>query len=180
MRGAIFVDYVRLIRQWKGVDWARVLRLEDFALVQQRIDLAAWYPMANFERLGLAIFSQPRTPGLRGARRLGAIEALAFAKKQPQLLAHGDAVETLMRLRVLRSTLFDFEAFDLASLGEGQAVVELAYHMSPRAEEAACHQTIGFCEAVLDAAGAQKINIGFTECRWAGAERTTATLAWQG
>jgi hypothetical protein len=43
------------------------------------------------------------------------------------LLAEGDPVETLMRLRVQRATLFDFPAFDIPTLIEGDALMTMSY-----------------------------------------------------
>jgi len=80
---------------------------------------------------------------------------------------------------VMRSTMFDFAAFDVPTLTEGHALVTIAYQMSPLAEEAACHQTIGFCEGVLGLSGAKKVRTHFTERSWSGDARTSATLDWQ-
>lgn len=168
-----------MIRQLKDVDWTKALRVEDLAFVQQRIDPDAWYPMASFERLGLAILSQAQSPGMDGVRLWGLFSANAFAKTHPTLVAPGDPVETLMRLKVMRSTMFDFPAFDVPTLIEGHAAVTIAYQMSPLAEEAACHQTIGFCEGVLGLAGAKKVRADFMERAWSGAARTSASFDWQ-
>jgi hypothetical protein len=87
-------------------------------------------------------------------------------------------VESLMRLRVMRSTLFDFQAFDIPMLTDGHAYVEITYHMSPRAEEAACHQTLGFCEGVVSLASATPVRATFRERAWRGATRTLIDLEW--
>ena len=42
VRGSFFVEYVRMIRRRKDVEWMRTLRVEDLALVQQRITPEAW------------------------------------------------------------------------------------------------------------------------------------------
>ena len=84
-----------------------------------------------------------------------------------------------MRLRVLRNTLFDFPAFDIPMLVDGHAYVQMTYHMSPRAEEAACHQTLGFCEGVLALAEAQDVRATFSERAWDGAPRTLLDLQWK-
>jgi hypothetical protein len=87
-------------------------------------------------------------------------------------------MESLMRLKVLRSTLFDFPAFDLPMLVDGHAYVSVTYHMGPVAEEAACHQTMGFCEGVLSLAGARNVRADFTERAWQGDSRTLLDLQW--
>jgi hypothetical protein len=87
-------------------------------------------------------------------------------------------MESLMRLKVLRSTLFDFPAFDLPMLVDGHAYVAVTYHMGPVAEEAACYQTMGFCEGVLSLAGARNVRAEFLERAWRGDGRTLLDLQW--
>jgi hypothetical protein len=83
-----------------------------------------------------------------------------------------------MRLKVLRATLFDFPAFAVPMLDEGHAYVDIHYQMGHLAEEAACHQTMGFCEGVLSLAGASRVKATFTACAWHGAGKTRMELTW--
>ena len=179
VRGSFFVEYVRMIRRRKDVDWLHTLRVDDLALVQQRIDPDAWYPMSSFERLGLAILANFEGAGLDAVRLWGTFSAHQFAREHPGLVAADDPVETLMRLKVQRATLFDFPAFDIPTLTDGHAVVTMSYAMGPVAEEAACHQTLGFCEGALAAAGARNIQGALGERSWLGAALTTLVLDWQ-
>jgi hypothetical protein len=168
-----------MVRQRKDVDWAGLLRVEDFALIGQRIDPDAWYPMASFERLGLAILAHSKAGGLDGVRLWGIFSANRFVKDHPTLIAANDPVETMMRLNVMRASMFDFSAFALPTVTEGHAVITLAYQMSALAEEAACWQTVGFCEGVLTLAGARGAQSNFVERSWSGAARTTVTMDWR-
>jgi hypothetical protein len=168
-----------MIRRRKDVDWLHTLRVEDLALVQQRIALEAWYPMSSFERLGLAILANFGGAGLDAVRMWGQFSAQQFAREHLTLVAADDPVETLMRLKVQRATLFDFPAFDIPTLIDGHATVSIAYGMAPSAEEAACHQTMGFCEGVLSLAGARTIQAALTDRSWLGAAQTTLVLDWQ-
>ena len=82
----------------------------------------------------------------------------------------------MMRLKVLRASLFDFPAFDIRLLEERRAHIEVDYRMGPVAEEAACHQTMGFCEGVLSLAGVHRISASFQERSWAGDFQTLIVL----
>ncbi|HMJ10733.1 MAG TPA: hypothetical protein VK524_04960, partial [Polyangiaceae bacterium] len=105
--------------------------------------------------------------------------ASQYATSHADLIAPADPEETLMRLRVMRATLFDFPAFDVPMLIEGHAFVVVRYHMGRIAEEAACVQTMGFCEGVLSLAGAENVQAAFAECSWKGDGRTRITLEWE-
>jgi len=168
-----------MIRRRKDVDWLLALRVEDLALVQQRIVLDAWYPMSSFERLGLAILANFGGAGFEAVRLWGNFSAQQFAHDHATVVAADDPVETLMRLKVQRATLFDFPAFDIPTLIDGHALVTMTYGMGPIAEEAACHQTLGFCEGVLALAGAREIKGALGELSWLGAPHTALLLDWQ-
>ena len=167
-----------MIRRRKNVDWEAILPTEDVVYVWQQILPNEWYPMATFERLGIAILDHLEGASLDAVRLWGRFSAQQFAGGQDRLVVEGEPIESLMRLRVMRSTLFDFPAFDIPMLTEGHAYVSVTYHMSPRAEEAACHQTLGFCEGVVSLAGGGSVRSEFRERAWAGGARTVFELEW--
>jgi hypothetical protein len=168
-----------MIRRRKDVDWMHTLRVEDLALVQQRITPEAWYPMSSFERLGVAILENFDGAGLDAVRLWGTFSAHQFVHEHRALVAPRDPVETLMRLKVQRATLFDFPAFDIATVTDGHAVLNVNYGMGAVAEEAACHQTLGFCEGVLSLAGARTIQGAFGERSWLGTALTALVIDWE-
>jgi hypothetical protein len=52
VKGILFVDYVRMLRAHKGVDWAERLPAEDLPYLHRSIHPGSWYPMDTFERMG--------------------------------------------------------------------------------------------------------------------------------
>ncbi len=179
VRGSFFAEYVRMLRRRKDLTFDDVLTPIDLGYLHQRIDADAWYPMDTFERLGLAILTKIEGATLDGVHMWGRFSAHQFAREHASLIAPGDAVETMMRLKVQRDTLFDFPAFDVPLLMDGEAHVTIAYGMSARAEEAACFQTMGFCEGILSLAGVLDVRGRLVECSWQGAARTRLVLSWR-
>jgi hypothetical protein len=178
VKGILFLDYVRMIRGQKSVDWARELEPEDFAHVVSRVDPAAWYPMSVFERLGVAILRNVAHGEMLPAHMWGRLSVDALVAKSPGLVCAGDPIETLMRMRVLRSTFFDFEALSIPTLVEDHAGIVISYHMGPVAEEAASHQTMGFFERLLELASATHVEAAFRERSWTGDARTLLEMRW--
>jgi hypothetical protein len=168
-----------MIRRRKDVAWERKLPAEDMAYLKQRIEPDDWYPMETFERLGLAILSElGGGAALDAVRAWGRLSASQYCAEHPNLVAPNDPVDSLMRLKVMRSTLFNFPAFDISMLIESHAHIVVTYHMGPIAEEAACQQTMGFCEEVLSLCGATDVQATFRERSWAGDTRTLLSLEW--
>ncbi len=179
VRGQFFAEYVRMIRRRKDVEWERWLLTQDLAFIRQRIAPDDWYPMETFERLGIAILMGLDGPTLEAVRFWGRFSATQYAAEHPAFIARNDPIDSLMRLKVMRSTLFNFPAFDMPMLIESHAHVVVTYHMGAMAEEAACHQTMGFCEEVLSLSGATDICADFQERAWAEDSRTLLSLEWR-
>ncbi len=76
VKGTLFVTYVRMVRGNKHLPWAAHLLPEDRPYLQGRIEDGAWYPMATFERLGLAILRLVAKGNLTLVRSWGRLSAV--------------------------------------------------------------------------------------------------------
>ena len=179
VRGVLFLDYVRMLRSQKAIDWAAHLPPEDLAYLSTRIEPDAWYPMEAFERLGNEALRHVARGELFPVRLWGRLSAAQLRAAHPMLLEPKQPVETLSRFRVLRETFFDFSALEVPMLHDDEAHVVVRYHMGMPAEEAAAFQTMGFFEGLLELAGARDVRAELTERSWAGAPRTLLSLGWQ-
>jgi hypothetical protein len=177
VKGTLFVDYVRMIRAYKVGEWTKHLQARDLDYLVRRIEPDAWYPMETFERMGLAILAEIR-PDLDTIRHWGRAQVDWLSARDPSPLVPGDARDTLMRFRVLRASFFDYSALEIVDLSEGEATLVIAYGMSPRAEEAASWQTVGFFERLLEVAGAADVRSSFLTKAWEGDLATTVGLEW--
>jgi hypothetical protein len=178
VKGTLFVDYVRMLRAKKGVDWARYLAPQDLVYLEERISPDGWYPMTTFERMGVAILDEVAGKNLGMAELWGRMSTDGLCALHPNLLAPGDPCESLMRFQVLRQGFFDYPALTMREITDGEASVEVAYGMGARAEEAAAHQTLGFFARLLEVSGATHVKVGFAACSWDGAPRTIITMQW--
>lgn len=178
VRGVLFVDYVRMLRSQKAVNWSIHLAPEDLPYLQLQIDPTGWYPMAAFERMGNAILTTVTRGELFPVQLWGRYSAAQLRAAHPTLLEPNDPPETLARFRVLRETFFDFNALDVPLLHDNEAQIVVRYHMGMPAEEAASYQTMGFFEGLLELAGARDVRAQFQEKSWDGDDRTMVTLRW--
>ncbi|HEY8427945.1 MAG TPA: hypothetical protein VIL20_06200 [Sandaracinaceae bacterium] len=178
VKGALFADYVRMIRRRKNVDWADYLSPNDLAYLERRIDPDGWYPMATFERLGNAILAVIAGGNVERVRMWGRFQVEPLVEQYPTLVAHGDPMESLMRFHVLRSTFFDYPAVQIVALTPDHAEIAIDYHMGPTAEEAASYQAMGFFEGLLSLAGAKEVEARFTSRSWCGGGPTRLVVTF--
>ena len=179
VRGILFVDYVRMLRAQKTVNWRDHLPAEDIWFLSTRIDPDAWYPMETFERLGLAILRTIAMGQLDAVRMWGGFQVGSVRRMLPNLIAEGDPQETMMRFRVLATSFFDYGALTVETVEHDHAVVSVLYGMSQLAEETACTQTLGFFERMVEVSGAISIDASFTARSWLGDEKTLIDLFWR-
>jgi hypothetical protein len=179
VRGVLFLDYVRMLRSHKAIDWTRHLPPEDARYLSTKIEPDAWYPMTAFERLGNEILRHVARGELFPVQLWGRYSAAQLRAAHPTLLAPDNPIETISRFRVLRATFFDFTALEVPMLHDDEAHVVVCYHMGMPAEEAAAFQTLGFFEGLLELAGARDVGGRFAERSWAGDPRTLLELRWR-
>lgn len=178
VKGALFIDYVRMLRGLKLVDWSKHLEPKDLQYLLGRVDPLAWYPMSTFERMGLAILAEIAHDDLDLVQAWGRVSIDGLTKVEPNLVAPGDPRETLMRFGVLRASFFDYPALTLREVHDDEAWVDVHYGMGARAEEAATHQTMGFFDRLLAMAGARDVHVALTGKSWAGDPTTTISMRW--
>ena len=179
VRGILFVDYVRMVRSQKQLDWSVHLYPEDLKIIAEKIDPEGWYPMETFERLGLAILRALAMGQLEAVRMWGRFQVDSVRGMFPTLVAEGNPQDTMMRFRVLANSFFDYGALNVELVEHDHAIVAVAYGMSPLAEETAATQTLGFFERLLEIAGATTIDAQFTARSWTGDEKTLIELFWR-
>jgi hypothetical protein len=179
VKGSLFVDYVRMLRSRKDVDWSKYLEPVDIALLDQRIHPDGWYPMETFSRYGLAILDNIAGGDPFLARAWGRMSTDYMVTLHGRLLVLGDPRESLMRFLVLRSSFFDFEAITFPELSDDHACIQVNYGMSARAEQAACFQTLGFFGRLVELAGGQGVVDQMTKRAWEGDAITEFTIDWQ-
>ena len=67
----------------------------------------------------------------------------------------------------------------MSRVDDSEVHVQIAYGMSPLAEEAASHQAMGFFDGLVALAGGEEVRARFTARAWQGAEATTLVVNWK-
>lgn len=179
VKGVVFVDYVRMLRSHKDLPWWSRLKSEDLPFLEQRIEPGQWYPMATFERLGVAILQTVAGGDLQLVRAWGRLQTAHVVSTLESMVVPGDPRESLMRFYVYRRSFFDFETLTMLHIDDRSADLQVGYGMSVLAEEAAAIQTMGFFEGLVELADGRSVEASFTERTWLGDPRTVLRLTWE-
>ena len=178
VRGILFVDYVRILRTMKHIDWSKHLSTDDVAYLAARVDPVAWYPMDTVERMGLAILAEITLGALEPVRVWGSASIDSICVAHPSLLVPGNPRETLSRFSTMRKNFFDYPVIELGTLEDGRATFRIAFGMSTRAEEAATWQAMGFFDRLLVLSGARLPQVSLMAKSFAGDPHTEIALSW--
>jgi hypothetical protein len=178
VKGVLFADYVRMLRAHRDASWHADLKSEDLPFLEETINPGGWYPMETFERLGLAILRVIAEDDLERVRNWGRASAAHVAGTVDGVIVPGDPRESLMRFQVYRRSFFDFEALTILNISDHSADIQIAYGMSPVAEQAAAIQTAGFFEGLIELSDGFSKPPNFTERSWGSDARTVVRLEW--
>jgi hypothetical protein len=181
VKGILFVDYVRMIKSKKNVDWSEYLTPDDISFLNQTILESEWYPFDAFERMGvaiLAIFKEIDSSGLEAVHMWGRLSTDKLLNAHKSILCEGDPRESLMRFQVLRKSFFDFNSVNIPAIQDNYAKLKIGYGMCKIAEEAATYQTLGFFERLLELSGAKGIQHKFKSKSWEGDPVTVLEFYW--
>ena len=178
VKGTVFIDYVRMIKKRKDVDWTAYLEPRDVELLGRRIEVDEWYPLDTFERMGLAIFDRIAGGQMELVYQWGRYNMDGLFEIHDNLIVKGDPMESLMRLHVFRSSFFDFDAVRLEDLMGNEATLKIDYGFGKLAEEASANQTVGFFERLLELSGARNIRCEYTRRSWQDEPPTIVRLRW--
>lgn len=179
VKGIFFVDYVRMVRKRKDVDWSRHLLPDDLEILARRVEPDAWYPVETFERMGLAILHEIAGGDMEVVHHWGRYYMDGLFEVHDTLIVEGDPQESLMRFHMLRKSFFDYEALLLEGFMGTEVTLTIQYGMSALAEQASVSQTMGFFERLLELSGARDIDHDVVQRSWEGAPSTVVRLRWR-
>lgn len=178
VKGDLFLDFVKMIKRRKEVDWSKHLNEFDRSFLDQAIIETDWYPFDTFERMGLAIMREIVKPDLEQIRRWGRYYLEELFNRHEALVERGNPKESIMRVLVLQGGFFNFEGFQAQSVLDNSVRIRIDFGMAPELERAICYQTLGFFEHLLYHSGIAEVGHEFKEKAWEGGRATVLELNW--
>ncbi len=178
VKGILFVDYIRMIKSRRNLDWGKYLTPDDMSFLDQDIVDSEWYPLDTFERMGVGILKEIASGDMEKVRLWGRQSTGKLINAYESLVCKGDSRESMLRFQVLRKSFFNFGSIEIKALQDDCAILQIGYGMSKIAEEAATYQALGFFEGLLKVSGAKDIRHEFKSKSWEGDPATILDLHW--
>ena len=187
IKGAIIVNYVRMIRASKDLPWGEYLTKEDMELVHGNIMPSTWYPLEVFEHVGYAVFMLMGKGDLNVARAFGALSVQETFSRvyQKVLFQEKDMVSVLKKFVVLRKQFIRFEDPDFDSMSM-ELIEDNKVKMILKAPEfnkyikPYTHQVAGAFEKLLEMSDAKDIRVNIVSIQSETEPGSEIEITWSG
>ncbi len=181
VKGTLFLDYVRMVKSRKDIDWRKYLIEDDMKYLDknERILPSTWYPFDAFERMGIGVFTEIGGGDMEMVRLWGQVSTDLLVKVYKTLVQPGDPVRSAKRFDIFRSGFFDFPGVEL-NIDAEKSILTLSVFFSDNmaAVEAQAYQALGGIERLLELAGAENIQYTFQARLWEGDPKTLIKIEW--
>jgi len=179
VKGTLFLDYVRMIRKRKEVDWSKHLRREDLEILGRMVLPSEWYPLETYQRCGVAVLHEIAQGDVQAVRAWGGRSMDELMKIYKNLAEENNPLKALEKLQLLRRRFFDFEGLEISPQGGNRVQVKVDVAFGGVADEAYAYQMLGTVERLLERTGAKKIESKFMQRAWQGAPHTVIEFGWE-
>ena len=179
VKGTLFLDYVRMIRKRKEVDWGKYLTPEDQKVLSQMVLPSEWYPLATYQHCGVAVLHEIAKGDVELVRAWGRSSMDELMKIYKNLAQESDPLKALEKLQLLRRRFFDFEGLGIVTVGANRVQVTVDLAFGKVADEAYAYQILGTIERLLEPTRAKNLQFKFIQKAWQGAPNTVMEFSWE-
>ena len=139
VKGTMLLDFVRMIRAHKHLDWDKHLKPEDWVIINGIVLPAKWYPLDLFKRCSMAAFVLLANGNLEGARANGQLMARRlFETTYKSMTQSRDPMRSLNQFVVTYGSLFNFSMLKLEKVEPHHAKIHHAYDAYDKSNIAYC------------------------------------------
>ncbi|MCP4676088.1 MAG: hypothetical protein GY854_11395 [Deltaproteobacteria bacterium] len=181
VKGTLFVDYVRMLKSRKDIDWSKYLNEEDMKFLDEheRIMPSSWYPFDTFERFGLGVLQEIGGGHYESARMWGRMSTDLLLKVYKNMIESGDPAYSVQKFDIVRAGFFDFPGVKAEILSESLLHMTVRFSTDKVIGKAQAYQALGAVERLLELAGAEKIEHTFHKSVWENDPETLIEMTWE-
>ncbi len=178
-KGSMLIDFIRMIRTFKDLDWNKYLKQEDWDIVNSIVLPAKWYPFDFYYRCSFATYKLLAQGKLENARAYGQAMAKQLLEgTYKSFVQSKDAALALKQFVTAYGGLFNFGVLKLESNDPKSAKVHLDYDGDKEGKSAYSYQLMGMIETLIALAGGKNGKVSISAKQWEGAPATTFDITW--
>ena len=119
VKGTMIVDYVRLIRAHKDIDWDKWLADEDWEIINSNLMASSWYPYLLFSRMGWAAYQEIAGGDPEMIRAFGRFNMQNLLKVYKNLLTPNDPVASVTKVARTWGNFFQGDGVESTIMDHG-------------------------------------------------------------
>lgn len=179
VKGSMLVDFVRMIRSFKDLDWNRYLKPEDWDTINGLILSSKWYPFELYSRCSNAAFELLGKGNLQNARANGQMMAKQLFEITYKSMVQGKhPAEALQQFVGTYSSFFNFSMLKFEAVAGTHVKIHHDYDARDKRNIPYCHQLQGMLETLVQMTGGKNGKVEIIAKQWEGAPATTFDISW--
>jgi uncharacterized protein (TIGR02265 family) len=179
-KGTMFLDFVKMIKANKHLDWGKYLQPGDWDVIDSIILPSKWYPFDVYYRCSMAVFDLIGKGSLEAAHANGRMmgEKL-FETTYRSVVQRKDPMLGLSQFVATYGALFNFSRMHMEKLGPKHCRIFHDYDAKDKANIAYCHQLKGIFEVLLQKADGKNGKVMIGTKQWENAPSTAFDISWE-
>jgi uncharacterized protein (TIGR02265 family) len=180
VKGTMLMDFVRMIRANKNLDWDKHLQPGDWDIINGILLPSKWYPIGFYRRCSMAAFSLLANSDLEAARANGrSMAKRLFDNTYKSMTQSRDPMRALKQFVATYASFFNFSGLKLEQVEPHHAKVHHDYSSVDKGNIPYCHQLQGMFETLVSMSGGKNHKVSITAKQWEGAPATVFDITWQ-
>jgi hypothetical protein len=180
VKGTMLINFARMIRSNKNLNWNRYLKPEDWEIVNTLVLPSKWYPFETYLRCAMASFQLLGNGKLETARLSGQLMGKnLFETTYRSIITTKDPLQGLKKFVLTYVSFFNFSSLKFDKIEEKHVQIHNNYDTGKEAIVPYCHQLMGVFDSLIEITGGQNHKIWLSAKQWEGAPTTTFDITWQ-
>ncbi|RJQ69415.1 MAG: TIGR02265 family protein [Desulfobacteraceae bacterium] len=180
VKGSMLLEFVRMIRAHKNLDWNKFLQPEDWDIINSLVLPAKWYPLDFYRRCSMAAFVLLAKNNLEGARANGQVMAKhLFESTYKSMIQNKEPMRGLNQFVLTYASFYNFSMLKLEKAGPKHAKVHHNHDGRDKSNVPYCHQLQGMFETLVQMNGGTNLKVVLSAKQWEGAPETIFDITWE-
>jgi uncharacterized protein (TIGR02265 family) len=179
-KGTVLLDFIRMIKANKHLDWSNYLKPEDWEIFDSIILPAKWYPFDLYYRCSFAVFNVLGKGDMAVARAFGqSLATKLFETTYTSMVQRQDPMLGLQHFAQTYGSLFNFSLVRMEKVGPRHARMFHDFEATDKGNDAYGQQLKGMFEVLVQKTGGKNGKVEIGAKQWEGASATSFEVTWE-